>query len=55
MKKDMNYIKSLFFPRTQTKKSLGKKIEKGIDFTILQYGGVLKDLAQYDRGAKKTN
>ncbi len=33
-------------------KELNKKVDQGIHFAITTYGGVLRDLAQYDRGAK---
>lgn len=54
------FIKNLFSFRKQkeiknsqlTKKELEVKVQKGISYTIKNYGGALKDLARYDKGEK---
>ncbi len=51
------FIQKFFFkkqvkPTQLTQKELELKVQKGISYTIKNYGGALKDLARYDRGEK---
>lgn len=52
IRKVLNFANKKSLPKAETKKELNNKVEQGIRFAITTYGGVLKDLAQYDRGAK---